>query len=189
MQLSNLASPSSTGETFNYLEITRSTTRFLDKLKANNLTILIDEWAQIPENAQPYFAEFIKRAFFSNKRISFKIGVVDFAYKLSVRSDEHTIGLEKSADIFADIKMDRFFVWDKHSDFVEKFFAEVLYNHLAIELNYNLDATRDEKVSCISEDLFTQKHALSELCRSSEGNARDYLAIFGRAFHYCPVIS
>lgn len=108
--------------TFDYMAIQRFVNEFLDLIGATRITVLLDEWAQIPKNAQPFFAEFLKRAFFPNPRVSMKIGVVDYTYRLDGEYKGSRIGLERSADIFSDIQMDRYFVWDQDTEFVERFF-------------------------------------------------------------------
>lgn len=179
-QMSELAVPSSDGETFDYSGIKRCTNELLDHLQADRVTILLDEWAQIPRQGQPFFSEFLKRAFFANPRVTLKIGVVDYTYRLSERIGEQLIGLERSADIFSDVRMDRFFVWDQDQEFVEQFFSEVLFNHLALELGSDMDVPAEQKAAHILNTLFTQRRVLSELCRASEGNARDFLVLFGK---------
>ncbi len=181
LQFSDLIGPKSIGETFDYSAIAGAISRFLDRLRTDRLILLIDEWAQIPPPAQPYFAEFLKRAFFANARVTVKVGVVDYAYRLSERIGGQLIGLERSADIFTDIRMDRFFVWDQDEEFVERFFAEVLFNHLVLELDTAQECQPDEKANIVSNQLFTQRRVLSELCRACEGNARDFLVLFGKA--------
>ncbi len=181
VQLADHAAPNPTGETFNYSAIIQITRRFLERLGTDRLVILIDEWAQIPKAAQPYFGEFLKRSMFANSRVTVKIGVVEYAYDLSKRVGEQTIGLERSADIFTDVRMDRFFVWDEDESFVSDFFAEVLYNHLAVELGLDLELESRTKREIILNEVFTQGRVLSELCRASEGNARDFLVLFGKA--------
>lgn len=181
LHLSELAAPNSDGETFQYAEINKAFCTFLDHIAAERLTILIDEWAQIPKLAQPFFAEFLKRSVFATPRITTKIGVVDYTYKLMDRVGDNVIGLERSADIFTDVRMDRYFVWDQDEKFVEQFFAEVLYNHLALELNLPLDRPAEEKIQFLLNLMFTQRRVLSDLCRASEGNARDFLVLCGKA--------
>ncbi len=106
---------------------------------------------------------------------------MDYAYKLNERLGEQVIGLERSADIFTDVRMDRFFVWDQDEAFVEQFFGEVLFNHLAIEYGFDLDVPEKEKTEILQNQMFTQRRMLAELCRASEGNARDFLILFGKA--------
>jgi hypothetical protein len=169
------------GATFDYLGIQRFVNEFLDLISATRVTILLDEWAQVPRRAQPFFAEFIKRTFFANPRVAMKIGVVDFTYRLDGEYKGSQIGLERSADIFSDIQMDRYFVWDEDRTFVEHFFAEVIYNHLAVELDLGLDLSTEEKHLFVLNKLFTQERAFVEMCRAAEGNARDMLVLFAKA--------
>jgi hypothetical protein len=74
--------------------------------------------------------------------------------------------------------MDRYFVWDQDKDFVERFFAEVIYNHLAVELGLALDISTEQKYQWVLNTLFTQERVLTEMCRAAEGNARDLLVPF-----------
>lgn len=178
-QLSEYCAAGSVSKIFPYDDISKCINKMLAILRVENITFLIDEWAHIPSRSQPYFAEYLKRSFFSNPRCTIKIAVVDYTYNLAGIHNENRIGLEKSADIFSDIRMDSFFVWDRDEDFVENFFAEVLYNHLATELGVPSDLP--DKHNQVTSSLFTQRKAFSELCRASEGNARDFLVIFGRA--------
>lgn len=177
---SSFANP--VGETFNYREINRLLGCFLGAIKSERCFIIVDEWAQIPVVAQPYFAEFLKRSLFAAKNITLKIGVVDYTYKLTDNLEGSVIGIEKSADIFSDVRMDRHFVWDENEEFVKEFFAGLLFNHLALEMDISSDNIQPQgKMDIIFRDLFTQDRAFSELSKASEGNARDFLVMFGRA--------
>jgi hypothetical protein len=180
-ELSSQSAPSEVGGKFEYGEVIRLLNLFAKEIGTPRLYIILDEWAQIPIQAQPYFAEFLKRAFFANRTVTMKIGVVDYAYRLADHLGENLIGLEKSADIFSDIRMDSHFVWDLDKVFVENFFAELLYNHLAIELALSFELNKEAKVRAVRTDLFTQDRTFSELCRASEGNSRDFVVVFGRA--------
>jgi hypothetical protein len=179
--LSECAAPRAGDGTFNYINITNYINQALDCLLCDTLHVLVDEWAAIPEAAQPYFAEYLKRGLFSNKRITVKIAVVDYMHTLETEIEGARIGLERSADVFGDVRMDRHFVWDEDSVFVENFFAGVLYNHLAVELRWDLALTPSEKRGLVVSTCFTQENVLTELCRACEGNARDFLILFGYA--------
>jgi hypothetical protein len=180
-RLETLAVPDREKGTFDYQSIVAVVNQFLDRLQAERIYLLIDEWANIPKPSQPYFAECLKRSMFSNKRVTVKIGVVDYTYILSQNVGDNLIGLEKSADIFSDIRMDRYFVWDQHEAFVERFFAEVVFNHLAVEVELPFDTPSEVKAEYIINQLFTQRKVFSEMCRASEGNTRDLLVLLGKA--------
>ena len=181
-ELERAATPANSDEPFNYREIIRLVNLFAEVIGTPRIYLIIDEWAQIPLESQPYFAEFLKRSFFAAPRTTVKVGVVDYTYRLTDNVGGNIIGLEKSADIFSDVRMDRYFVWDQNAAFVEGFFAELLFNHLALGLNESVVCESTAKANAVRGTMFTQDKVFTELCRASEGNARDFLVIFGRAY-------
>ena len=147
-------------------------------MTADHLIIILDEWVAIPQAAQPYFAEYLKRAFFVKPRICFKICSVTYQTMMTMTVSSGAIGLERGADVFGDIDMDSYFVWDEDPENVERFFAEVLYNHLAPGIEqWPLDAAPSHKVDSMVK-CFTQRDGFVELCRAAEGNCRDLLNVF-----------
>jgi hypothetical protein len=92
------------------------------------------------------------------------------------------IGLERGADIPDVVDLDRYFVYDEKREFVASFFAEMLFNHLGIHLNWDLEMPPAEKSKFMQTNLFTQARAFEELVRAAEGNCRDFLCIFARAY-------
>src|SRR5262249_33283047 len=75
--------------------------------------------------------------------------------------------------------------YDKDEEHVLTFFAQVLFNHLAIRVFESDEQTRlpaDQKQASVVESLFSQKGAFAELVRACEGVARDFLQIFAIAF-------
>jgi len=181
-RLSELANANLQGETFDYSKINEVLQTFTIEFGSNRCYVLIDEWAQIPPKAQPFFAEFLKRSLFASQIVTVKVSVVDYAYQLSTQYNGSTVGLEKSADIFSDVRMDIHFVWAENAQYVEDFFATLLYNHLALEVDLSVELPPPAKIAAIRNSLFTQDRAFSELCRASEGNARDFLVMFGQAY-------
>jgi hypothetical protein len=91
------------------------------------------------------------------------------------------IGLERGADLPSLIDMDRYLVWDEKRDFVVEFFSQLLYNHIGVEMRLDLSIPVAEKRQWVY-DLFTQKQAFVDLVRAAEGNSRDFLCIFGKAY-------
>ncbi len=167
---------------FNYRQINESFNQILQKLNIREMFILIDEWAQVPIKSQPFLAEFLKRSFFSLPIISLKIMAVNYQCIFSLNIDGNNIGMQRGADITDVIDIDTYFVYDENPDQVNNIFSQILYNHLAVDLNWDLQKTVAEKYDFIT-DLFTNKLTFSELVRSSEGNARDFLCIFTRAYY------
>ena len=170
------------GPDFNYRQIVDLFSQVVELFKARTLFIILDEWAQIPRDAQAYFAEYVKRAIACVPTVALKILAVNYQCAFSFHENDNLIGLERGADITDTIDLDRYLVYDEKSDFVKLFFAQLLYNHLGVELDWPLDIAPEEKRKWIVGKLFTQERAFIELVRAAEGNARDFLCIFSKAF-------
>jgi hypothetical protein len=170
-----------TASTFNYRQIAQSLDRVLDDLEIQRLFVILDEWAQVPVAVQPHLSEYLKRTILAVPRISLKILAVSYQCQFLEVVKGARIGIERGADITDVLDLDIYLIYDEKSDFVTDFFAQVLYNHLGAELGWNLSATPQEKMDAVLE-LFTQRPAFVELVRSAEGNCRDFLCIFSRAY-------
>ncbi len=149
---------------------------------ADFLVFGLDEFISIRRDAQPLVAEYLKRAFFTKPRLSFKLVAVTYLSRTSTIADGNIVGLEPGADTFSDVDMDKYFVWEEDDERAERFFGQVLYNHLAADLSLPLGAPPDLKRSQIVQTFFTQEKAFSEVCRAAEGNCRDLLNVFRSAY-------
>ena len=163
----------------------------LDGLDCNKLVVALDEWVAIPEGTQPFLAERIKRFFIPSKKVRFKIAVVDYRTLMRTEINGSWIGLEKGADIFCDIDLDDYLVYDRDKQHVEFLFAQILFNHIFISLpekNDLLALSPKEKASCIESTFFSRREAFVELVRAGEGVVRDFLKIFSNAYftHFFP---
>jgi hypothetical protein len=167
---------------FNYRQISDSLEQVVEDLAVRRVYVILDEWAQVPLNAQPFLAEFLKRGVLCVPRITAKILAVNYQHKFSVRHNGDRIGLERGADIPDAIDMDRYLVYDEKREFVIKFFAQLLYNHLGLPLKWDLSVPELQKETEVVKRLFTQQKAFVELVRAAEGNCRDFLCIFSRAY-------
>jgi len=170
--------------TFNYRQITESLRAIIEDLRVGCLFIIMDEWAQIPTTVQPYVAEYIKRAIMTVPEVCIKLLALNYQFHLSKQSSEGIIGIQRGADIPDVLDFDSYLIYDENPDLVTGFFSEVLYNHLGVELLWDLVVTREEKAKRIL-DIFTQQNAFIELVRAAEGNCRDFLCIFTGAFWDC----
>lgn len=166
---------------FNYRQITDTIEAVLDGLGVSRLFVLLDEWAQIPNAVQPHFAEFLKRSIFPIPRISTKILAVNYQCEFSERVGDGYVGIQRGADLADVLDVDSYLIYDEKRDQVVSFFGQVLYNHLGVELGWDLAKPPEEKLNEIDR-LFTQKPAFIQLVRAAEGNCRDFLCIFGRAY-------
>lgn len=167
--------------TFNYRQISESLENILSDLQIDRMFLILDEWAQIPVSAQPYVAEYLKRAILSVPNISVKLLAVSYQCNLSFRDESGNIGIQRGADIPDTLDLDSYFIYEENKDVVSRFFAQVLYNHLGAELNWSLNVSPEDKNEKIL-GLFTQQPAFIELVRAAEGNCRDFLCIFSKAF-------
>lgn len=166
---------------FNYRQINDSLEQILKGLNIPKMYILIDEWAQIPLSAQPHFAEFIKRAILPIPKICLKILAVNYQCEFFKISNGEHIGIQRGADLTDVMDLDTYLIYDEKREQVVNFFGQVLYNHLGAELGWPFDKPSDVKLHTV-EALFTQRSAFIQLVRAAEGNCRDFLCIFGRAY-------
>ncbi len=167
--------------TFNYRQISESVQAIISHLGIPHLFLIIDEWAQIPTTAQPYVAEYLKRAIMTVPQVCIKLLAVNYQCQLSKQTATGVVGIQRGADIPDVVDFDSYLIYDENPKSVTAFFSQVLYNHLGVELDWDLAVTADEKAKRIV-DIFTQSNALIELVRAAEGNSRDFLCIFSRAF-------
>jgi hypothetical protein len=166
---------------FNYRQIAETLKQVLKDLGITRLFILLDEWAQIPLAAQPYVAEFIKRAILPIQAISVKLLAVNYQCKFSDHIDGNLIGMQRGADFTDVIDIDKYLIFDEKTAFVSEFFGQLLYNHLGVELGWDLSLTPQKKISLVKL-FFTQEAAFTELVRAAEGNCRDFICIFSKAY-------
>jgi len=166
---------------FNYAQIARTIEHVFRSLALTRILLILDEWAQIPFHAQPYFAEFIKRSLASIPAISLKLVAVNYQCQFSKLESGNIIGLQRGADIPDIVDLDGYLIFAERGDVVADFFAQVLYNHLGVELQWDLSADLLQK-RLMTEALFTQRDTFFELVRAAEGNWRDFLCIFAKAY-------
>lgn len=167
---------------FNYRQISDVLGQVIDDMKIDRLFVILDEWAQVPLHAQPFLAEYLKRAILTVPSVSLKLIAVNYQCQFSKRRNGDLLGLERGADIPDVIDLDRYLVYDEKTDFVTSFFGQLLYNHLGVELGWKLEVSSEEKRRHVIAQLFTQERSFIELARASEGNSRDFLCIFSRAY-------
>lgn len=148
------------------------------------LYILLDEWSSIPDDLQPFLAEFIKRSCFANSRIVVKIASLEYRSNFCERQGKGILGFEIGSDISTALDIDDYYVYDRNPQYVTNIFGGMLYKHLIIDLpdryletKYNIKG-QEEFISRI----FTNAATFQELVRASEGVARDLIGIFIASF-------
>lgn len=180
--LDAITKPGEGGSSFDFRNLGDTLDAFRVAAGASRMIIGLDEFVSLPRISQPYFAEFLKRAFFTKPQITFAIASVLYSTHTYTVCDGNAVGLEPGADTFSDVNLDYYFVWEEEEDQAEEFFSQVLYNHLAQDLGLDTTVGAANKRSWILQNIFTQQRAFSELCRAAEGNCRDFLNIFRTAF-------
>lgn len=142
--------------------------------------ILIDEWANIPPDLQPYLAEFIKRGLLSVPNCTTKIASLEHKSYFRAHNAGQDIGFEVGADLAAGLDLDDYYVLDRNRDQVLSIYKEVIYRHLLANtpsnyLSAEFDVnTPDELIAY----LFSNEDTFKELARAAEGVVRDLINIF-----------
>lgn len=154
------------------------------KFADTHLYILIDEWASLPLDIQPYLAEFLKRGLLPIEDATLKIASLEYRSQFSLARGKSLVGFELGADISIALDLDDYFVFDRNSEEIIKAYADVLYNHMRIELsdNYLLDKYDVTSGGDLTSRLFTERATFTELARAAEGVIRDLMYIFNHAF-------
>lgn len=105
----------------------------LDDTKSE-LIGLIDEWASIPIDLQPYLAEFLRRGLLPVSRCTLKIASLEHRSSFRTRLNDNDIGLEVGADLSAGLDLDDYYVIDRNPEQVLSFYADIIFKHLQIYL-------------------------------------------------------
>jgi hypothetical protein len=156
--------------------------KVLAEARIDSLIILIDEWAELEPDEQPYVAEYLKRAFFANSKVVIKIAALEYRSRFSIQDTGRTIGLETGGDIFANTDLDDYFLPDRNPDEVHKAYARLLARHLDTRMEGGEMTELGVTEENIQSRLFTQAPVFHELVRASEGVPRDFINIFKSAF-------
>lgn len=140
--------------------------------------ILFDEWAEIPQELQPYLAELARRTILPNSGITIKIAAIEQRTNLSLLDENNTrIGIEEGADISTSQNLDEYMVFDNDETKALEFFKELLYHHYS-SINTSGSIKNSEE---LINQAFTQMNTFHEFVRASEGVPRDAINILGIA--------
>jgi len=149
-----------------------------------NLYILLDEWSSIPQEIQPYLAEFLKRSVLPVRRAILKIATLEYRSRFSEPGHDTILGFELGADVATAPDLDDYYVYDRNPEQITNIFADIVYRHLTVDLpdgylreNYAVSSGGD-----LTSRMFTQRKTFKELARAAEGVARDLINIFNNAF-------
>jgi len=149
-----------------------------------HLYILLDEWSSLPQDIQPYLAEFLKRGVLPVGRAVLKIASLEYRSRFQIRVDSRAFGFELGADISTATDLDDYYVFDRNPEAIANAYADMLFRHLASELpeDYLRQVHAVTTPSELVRQLFTERDTFKELARASEGVVRDLINIFSKAF-------
>lgn len=159
--------------------IAKCTKALLERLNLEHVWLLLDEWSEIPFELQPFLSDLLRRTLITVPNVTVKIAAIEHRSVFSIqRPNGEYIGLELGADIFADLNLDNFLVFDNDQEKATNFFKTLIYRHYkgsdgALE-------SIDSSDSLIAE-LFTQFSAFQEFVRAVEGVPRDALNLASAA--------
>ena len=153
--------------------------RILEKA-GTELYILIDEWASIPLKLQPYLAEFLKRSFLPDPRITVKIAALEYRSQFGIRKERgEVLGFELGSDIAVALDLDDYYVFDRNPAQVTTAFASLLQKHITSEIPADSEIAKElADGESFVRTIFTNRATFEELVRASEGVARDFINIF-----------
>ncbi|ELS9243396.1 hypothetical protein R6I31_000062 [Vibrio cholerae] len=157
-------------------------TRIVKNLPEKCLYLLIDEWSEIPLDLQPYLADMLRRIVFSIPSVTVKIAAITHRSNFRSCNDSgEFVGLEVASDASTSINLDQFMVFDSDSQKSVQFFKNLIYKH--VQASDKCGVVPDNVESFISQ-VFTNKPALEEFTRASEGVPRDAIHIISQASLY-----
>jgi hypothetical protein len=124
------------------------------RLNVNRIWLLLDEWSEMPYELQPYLADLLRRTLITVPEVTIKIAAIEHRSVFSVPlSKGEYIGLELGADIFADLNLDNFLVFDNDQSKATNFFKTLIFKHYENSPGFDPKiSTADKLISTI----FTQ---------------------------------
>ena len=151
--------------------------KLVEALPVTRIWILLDEWAAIPMDLQPYLADLLRRAVFPVRGMVVKIAAIEQRARFSLPGVESDyVGIEVGADAAADLDLDDFMVFGNDPEAAKRFFRELLFRHVRAEMQEEgLEPPSDGRH--FQREAFTQRNAFDELVRAAEGVPRDAINI------------
>lgn len=152
--------------------------RIVKLLEPHEFWVILDEWAEIPVELQPFLGDLLRRCLFPIYGVTVKIGAIEHRSNFKIqKSYSEYIGIETGADM-ASLNLDEFMVFDNNDYLSIDFFKNLLFKHI------NSLLSDEHKVRYADELInaaFTQTPAFEELVRASEGVPRDAINILTQA--------
>ena len=152
--------------------------RLIELFESVEIWIVLDEWAEVPLDLQPYLGDLFRRTLFPLSGITIKIGAIEHRshFQLMKTTAEY-IGIEVGAEV-TDLNLDEFMVFDNNEYSALNFFKNLFFKHVN-------SALPSEKKWQFSDEFvnstFTQQNVFEEFVRSTEGVPRDAINILTNA--------
>jgi hypothetical protein len=175
-----------TGEERLYLNFAETGAAFREianLLEGRRIWVLLDEWSSLPIDLQPYLADLIRRSLLPIPTVTVKLAAIEHrsAFQIAGTGGDY-IGIELGADAAADINLDDFMVFDNDAERAKEFFEDLVGRHIQAILREAGDTEASSLPSGeIMRQLFTEKRAIEEFVRASEGVPRDAINILALA--------
>lgn len=155
----------------------------IDRLKGARLFILLDEWSSVPLQLQPYLADLLRRCLLPLNGVTLKIAAIEHRSNFRIVHEHGTyIGIELGADASADVNLDDFMVFDNDPNRAIEFFETLIGRHvIAAVAGTDLADKISTDARMAFRSAFTERRAIDEFVRSSEGVPRDALYLISLA--------
>lgn len=161
-------------------DVSKALRNFAASLQHKRIWILLDEWSSVPEDLQPYLAEFLLRSLLPIKKLVVKIAAIEHQSTFRITQGSVSIGFEVGADISANVNLDDFMVYEGNEDRSVEFFSELFVRHVASG-EPPVPGIDPNVPSSVVSVAFADSRAFAELVRAAEGVPRDALNIAGIA--------
>jgi hypothetical protein len=150
-------------------------------LPNQKLSVLIDEWSEVPLDLQPYVADLLRRAVLPIGGITVKIAAIEQRTRFLIPDQTvGNIGLELGSDIATALNLDDYMVFDNDETKAVAFFKKLVLKHVQAALEGRQVAVPATEGELISHG-FTQINAFEEVVRACEGVPRDAINILSHA--------
>jgi hypothetical protein len=173
-------------QTVVFAAVARALDEALTTLGIGNYYILIDEWASLPVDIQPFIAELLKRTILPSSGVTLKIAALEYRSAFSIPLGQNNlIGFELGGDIAANLDLDDYYVHERTPVQVETSFEQLMFKHLSAALpdDYLKNRYNITDSAGLRATLFTENKTFIEVVRAGEGVIRDFLGILAKAYH------
>ena len=163
---------------FHFPAIQHEFAKIIEIISPLEVWIVLDEWAEIPLELQPFLGDLFRRSLFPTFGITVKIGAIEHRsnFRISKSTSEY-IGIEVGADMTS-LNLDEYMVFDNNEYLALDFFKNLVFRHINPLLVENKQIKYPDDFVNLA---FTQTSVFEEFVRASEGVPRDAINILVHA--------